>query len=504
MSQPTRRNPTRLTPAWFVLLGAIHVACLALCSGTALADAELDRAIETFEAGRYEQAYEELEAALRRNPKSPDLQFYLGLTASRLGRSEESLASYRRVAELDPDYPAIQTTLGIALYQGGDLDEAETRLERAIEQDPSDGSAHLFLGLIHQDQGYWRESIDDFDACLEADPSLGHMAWFNIGRSHVALGDEASARAALEMSLALDSEAEMRSSAQSLLASLSKSGGRSHRWWFNAGIGYEYDDELTVSEVDFVSNVSDSAGVFDLSVGYVFPEWRRVEFETGYDFYQSVYSNVGELNLQTHSPHGSASWSSYGFTPTVGYYYTHSTLGGDGFLDLHRGRVSLSRLVDSWWYATLGWDVQGRVFEEQTSRDGVRNALVVENLFFLFERRFTGILNWRLESQNADASEFDFLGNILRMEIRGPLKAWEYEARFEIGYEFLDRNYDHDTPSIGQKREDRQHTFRLGLRAPIVRHLDAVFDYQYIDSDSNLPSQKYDENVVTLRAEVAF
>jgi hypothetical protein len=253
-----------------------------------------------------------------------------------------------------------------------------------------------------------------------------------------------------------------------------------------------------------VSNVSDTAGVFDLSAGYVFPEWRKIEFETGYDFYQSVYSDVKELNLQTHSPHVSASWSAWGITPTVGYYYIHSSLGGEDFLDLHRGRLGGSRLLVPWWYATLSWDIQGRIFAEQTGRNGVRNALVIENLFFFFERRFTGVLNWRLEGQDTDAPEFEFLGNVLRIEIRGPARVRGYEGRFEIGYEFLDRNYQNITPSIGEEREDRRHTFRMGLRAPIVRYVDGVFDYHHIDSQSNLPSQEYDENIVTLRAEVAF
>jgi len=504
-SRDHRRSRAVSTPS----VGAAALCALLLLAqiclaGSARAEANLDHALTAFGAGRYEQAHAELTELTRRDPDSAEAHFYLGLTASRLDRPDESLASYKRAAAIDPDLPSLQTSLGISLYQAREMDEAASHLERATEQDPADASAHLFLGLVHQEQGRWTESIDDFEACLSADPDLASVAWFNIGRSQIALGDREEARAALEMALQLDSEGEMRETTLTMLGSLSESETRSQPWWLNAGMGFEYDDELTVPEVDFVSNVADTAGVFDFSIGSVFPEWKGIEFEAGYDFYQSVYSDVKELNLQTHSPHLSASWSLWGITPTVGYYYIHSSLGGDAFLDLHRARLGASRLLVPWWYASLSWDIEGRIFADQDARDGVRNALVLENLFFLFERRFTGVLNWRLEGQDTNAPEFEFLGNVLRAEIRGPIRVRSYEARFEIGYEFLDRNYENITPSIGEKREDRRHAFRMRLRAPIVRHVDGVFDYTHIESHSNLPSQEYDENIVTLRAEVAF
>jgi Flp pilus assembly protein TadD len=238
----------------YVSVTALLFIGLAAAPG-ATAGSDASRAIEDFRAGRYEQASERLQAALRDDPKSVELHFYLGLTRSRLGRSAEALASFRGAETIDPDFPGLQTSLGIALRQAGKFDEAEFYLRRVTEQGASDGSAHLFLGLVYQDQGRWRESIDEFNACLEVMPTFAAVTWFNIGRSYMALGDEASARAALEMSLAADDEEdEIDDSVRSLLASLSRSKGRSQPWWLKAGIGYEYDDELTVTEVDLVPN----------------------------------------------------------------------------------------------------------------------------------------------------------------------------------------------------------------------------------------------------------
>jgi hypothetical protein len=44
----------------------------------------------------------------------------------------------------------------------------------------------------------------------------------------------------------------------------------------------------------------------------------------------------------------------------------------------------------------------------------------------------------------------------------------------------------------------------MRLRAPIVRYVEGVLEYTYTDSQSNLPSQNYDQNVVTLKAEFSF
>lgn len=480
------------------------VCLLASLDRPARADAALDRAIDAFDAGQYEEAYTQLDALSRKRPNSAEIHFYRGLTAARLSRSDESIEAYRKAEAIDPTFPSLQTSIGLALFRDRRFDESGTHFERAIAQDPNDGSAYLFLGLTHQEQGRWTESLADFRSCRIADPELSSIAWFNTGRSHIALGNRIEAHAALELALELEPEGEMHASIESLLGSLSGSSGLSRSWWLVGGIGVEYDDELTVTEVDVVTNRSDTAGVFDISVGMLFPEWKRIEFETGYDFYQSVYDETTQLNLQSHSPHISASTSVYGVMPTASYYYTYSSLDGNDFFDLHRVRLGVSRLARSWWYATVAWEIQDRDFANQSDRDAVRNGFLIENLFFLFDRRFTGILNWRVEDENSNASEFDYVGNVLRMEIRGPLVIEGYEGRFEFGYEFSNRDYQHTTQSIGKKRHDWRHTFRMRFRAPIVRHVDGVFDYIHIDSNSNLPSQEYNENIVTFKAEFAF
>jgi len=46
--------------------------------------------------------------------------------------------------------------------------------------------------------------------------------------------------------------------------------------------------------------------------------------------------------------------------------------------------------------------------------------------------------------------------------------------------------------------------FVLWESNPIVRYLEGVFDYQYINQDSNLPSADFAENILTWRIEANF
>lgn len=466
----------------------------------------MNKGVEALSEGREADAQRHFEKAVRANPDSAEVHYYLGLMSSRRGQQAAAIKAFQEADRLDSKWSGLQASLGIAYYKTDELSLAESHLKKALRQNGEDASASFFLGLCLQRQDRYRESIAHFQTTAKYSPELEALAWYNIGRSRAELGQIKSAKRALYRAMELDQNGDAGDAALALLMSFgAEVESESKPWSVTLGGGLEYDDNLSVPESDFNSGESDTAAVFDLSAIYE-TDWREVELEAGYDFYQSLYFDVDDLDMHSHSISGTATTEYKEFDPSASYRYTNIRLGGDPYLQVHSASIGAGRVLQEWWYVNIAYNLQGRDFDDgdDSDRDGLRNILAVDHYFFYRPRQLSGILSWYLEVQDADGSEFDYLGNRLRFNLRGPTEIKGLEVQLEVGYDFEDRDYDNVTPSIGKKRWDKRHTFHTRARIPVAPPMDVVFDYRYIDSDSNLPEQDYEQNIVTLRVEMRF
>jgi TolB-like protein/Tfp pilus assembly protein PilF len=135
-----------------------------------------------FTFGRFEQAIELLQAAIRRDPIALHLLLRLGLLYEFAGDHEQSLITYRQLLGLNPDYPSAHAYRArVKLAQG----KGESALKEAeLEPDPFWRHNARILALI---------ALERYE---EADLDLGQMiaehagdAAFQIAEIHAFRGD---------------------------------------------------------------------------------------------------------------------------------------------------------------------------------------------------------------------------------------------------------------------------------------------------------------------------
>jgi tetratricopeptide (TPR) repeat protein len=498
-------------PATRAAAGALALLLLVCAAGAARAQNEFDRGLELFESGAYAEAERAFEQAARARPGDARALYYAGLAASKQDDPARAAGAFERAASLDPDLPHLQASLGVAYYEIGDLGNAAVHLERAHAADSSDGSALYFLGLLDWRYARYERAIDRFERAAEVDPEFAALAWYGAGRSHRALGNEALAGEAFRRAIELDEDGEIAADAGRMLAPSDYADRRDKRWSLRASAGFEGDSNLTVSELDLTSDEGDVGAVFALGTDIRVFERGATEVEVGYDFYQSLYADRNDLNLRTHAPYVAMSSGVGGIDPSLTYRFSHSKLGGDGFLDVHTAAFGVGRSLTSWWYGLAAYDIEGLAYEEDRGRDAVRNVFRVEQFFASSDQLFSAFLGWRIERNEAEDAEFDYLGNTLRAQLEMLSPIGRDEARLELGYEYRARGYDEATPSSdespgtgGEKREDRRHTGWAELKMPLAEHLDGIVRFTQIGSLSKLRSQDFNESVINCRVELWF
>ena len=157
-----------------------------------------------------EEAFPELEAAARLDPKSAGLQLDLGRACETLGKLDEAEAAYRRAVRLAPNLPRAHYALGRLLLRRGNRPEAETELaihrqlyERGLKlvSEAEARAGELDLARARLREGKAAEALALFAALPESADSL-------LGRAEAlsSLGRHAEAVRVLERARALEPE----------------------------------------------------------------------------------------------------------------------------------------------------------------------------------------------------------------------------------------------------------------------------------------------------------
>ncbi len=101
----------------------------------------LKKALDWLKAEEHERALAELDRALERNPRYPDLHNFRGVVLCELDRVEEALEPFRISAELSPGYLVPRLNRAFALIRLGEHRKAVVELESVLEIEPGEPAA---------------------------------------------------------------------------------------------------------------------------------------------------------------------------------------------------------------------------------------------------------------------------------------------------------------------------------------------------------------------------
>lgn len=93
-----------------------------------------------FKLGRYQEALDIIDSALKIKPDSPTEWSNRGFVLSALGRNEEALEAFEKALSLDPESPKILTSKGIVYFRMGLSEKALETFDRALATEPKQAS----------------------------------------------------------------------------------------------------------------------------------------------------------------------------------------------------------------------------------------------------------------------------------------------------------------------------------------------------------------------------
>jgi tetratricopeptide (TPR) repeat protein len=153
--------------------------------------------------GKYDEAIEDYDEAIRLDPNSASAWCGKGTALANLGKYDEAIKALDEAIRLDPNFAGAWANKGGALRSQGNYQEALIACNEAIRLDPKLEAAWNNKGSALNDKGDYDKAIAAFDEAIRLDPNLA-VAW--NGKSNVLFnqGKLDEAIAALDEAIRLD------------------------------------------------------------------------------------------------------------------------------------------------------------------------------------------------------------------------------------------------------------------------------------------------------------
>jgi len=266
-----------------------------------------------------------------------------------------------------------------------------------------------------------------------------------------------------------------------------------------AGLGGEYDSNVTVDEVDLASSKGDYALVADAAFAGKKAITDDVELSGSYDFSQTWYRKFDQVDRQTHILGTDMSLDYEGVDTGVSLYYIMSRLDNNRFLDLFRVSPSVSGFLTKTWFARGAYVYFNKSIAQRPDRDAETQNGELDLYYFLRGLRTYFNIGYRYRDEDAKGNQYDYSSNGVKLRYIQRFELFSRVAKLELAWRYEDRDYSSETPSIGEDRHDQRNRWRVDFEIPLVGRSAVQIYSGYADYDSNYPQADYTQTVAGTR-----
>jgi len=152
-------------------------------------------------------AAQQFRAAVKADPKMPDVHFGLGYLLWGLLQFDEAAKEFQEELNNNPDHPLALTYLGDCDMQLGHPDVATPLLEKAIRIDPKIEQAHLDLGILYDSAHRREDAMRELKIAERLNPQDQAVHW-RLARFYKAIGRNDEAKVEFEKTRNLQKAAD--------------------------------------------------------------------------------------------------------------------------------------------------------------------------------------------------------------------------------------------------------------------------------------------------------
>lgn len=394
--------------------------------------------------------------------------FALGRNAFQAKEYGQALAYFRQAEEAGNRKMALYYNIGVCAYKEGLLDLARSSFLKVSQSPKMAAIANYNLGLI----------------CLREDNPEAARAHFTTA---LQLAKDEKSRLLAQAGLAKTGQNNEPQS----LATLK---------YFSFGLGYD-DNVLLTSDTDTIA-ASDSNDSFSEVLFFMKKYLGQSSYSKQLRVQGSIYSlkyfDLNEYDI------GSGNMGLFYRTPfrtwqfESGLDYTYTLQDNTKFEQIPTANLQLKKYIAENTYLQLRYRLSyfDMLDPDYDYLSGWRQRYEAKCVSFLDALRLAA--EYRFEHNDRDNDDYSYLRHRFRLAANYTLNnTWELGASVSLRKSETDY-------AAGQHRKDDRIISKASLLYNISKNWVATLDYQYTDNDSNLDSNDYHRNLLTLSLSTSF
>jgi tetratricopeptide (TPR) repeat protein len=477
------------------------------------------RGLVELNARHYAEAMQLFDRAVEADPKDAYARYYRGVTRARRGDYGGAISDLRQVVLSKAPISQAPLELGIVLVQASQYREAVQWLEQAQQIPRLEARAALFLGIAQLRLGDSEAAARNFDRAARNGATRLSARYYQ----GVVAYQQSRWLAAEEYFSYVDTHApdsEMGHEARLFLRNIH--GQQRPVAELYGGLALQYDSNVVIAPSNSaesnqalralgISRQDDGLGVILAGGTYVPWHTDRTELSLGYEFYQSLYFNLTDFDMQDHRPRVQLFHNFGPVQAGVEGRYDFYLLG------LQDISSFLSEATAFHWIEIPEADFgRAEVYYRMRYRDFLQNTYEVQtgfnhavgaHQFFYFGSpdRYVGIgYQYDQEDPSETAGQvFEYVGN--QVEAGG---GWMLPAAVAADATFRYRNEHYDSASAippgSPRRTDNYYEFIVAFRKELNEHFGVNLAYDGTINDSNQNEFQYDRNIVSIGVDARF
>ncbi len=268
--------------------------------------------------------------------------------------------------------------------------------------------------------------------------------------------------------------------------------------------GAEYDSTLTVVELDRTSRSGDWAALLNGRLGAKLYPSERLTLKGSYSYAGRNYRQHSQFDQDLHTLALDAGLELAGMTVGLSHHFARAVLASEPFLDLSQTSLYAGKLYSNGVYLRGAASRTSKSFESNTERDSEGGGLSLDAYYFINDARSFWSVGLAGESEDARASEFDNRALKLRARYSHKGEMLGRASRVQLGWRYLDRDYDYETPVLGTSRRDRSQVVDASWSLGLTELLTLETKIEYGDYNSNLEAADYHETGASVLLSAEF
>jgi len=508
----TTAAATARRPPVFCLAVAVVLALAGTTVASERSEQLYARGLVDFHAGRYQDALTLFQQAVDADPRDAYARYYRGVTYGRMGNYAAAEADLRAALEAHPQLEQAALELGIVLVKQDKFADAVPWLTTAQANPATYGEASLFLGIAQ----LRLNQLDAADVSFErASRTAALVLAAQYYRGLVAYRQQRADAARQHFTAVTEQspDSAMGREAAIYLERLRGGAPTSGKPWVAYGsFALQYDTNVTLEPNDgdvaaaagFTTGQSDGSAVLTAGAAYAPLRTKDMELLVGYEFYQSLYFNLDEFDLQDHRPSVQflyrAGRVQLGLAARYDYYLLNTDSYFQGVNALPTATVAEGDFGETQVYFRYRWrDYYLSPFRGVLDGNNYSPG-VLQHIFLGESDRYVS-LGYRFDAQvptTTRGAAFGYDGNEVVAGLTWPFPSIAANSDFAFTY----RHRDYDAASNG--RMDNEYLLTLLLEKRLTEQLSLVVGYLGIFNDSNNSLFSYTRQIVSAGVEARF